>query len=188
MTAVEVLRLFIERAEELRKSTFIQSGFVSHLHAERSGTAPASTTISEPDEDDLRSFLLTYRQFISNDDPIYIHKVFNLCYTHITDSKGKALLVNARKGWKALETGGVLRLVEKGKGVPPTEIQDLWINGYYFHPNDQTKRKRLNDLSSGFQEAFRYNFLAYVDEATRIIIYVADQLTYAFKVGTVKMT
>jgi len=185
VTAVEVLRLFIERAEELRTSTFIQSGFVPHLHAGRSGTVPAETTISEPDEDDFRSFLLTYRQFISNDEPIYIYKAFKLCHTHITDPKGRMLLANARKEWRTLEEGDMLRLVEKGKEISPTETQDLWINGYYFH-NDQDKRKRLNALSDGFQKAFRYQFLAYVYEATRIILYVADQLTYAFKVGAVK--
>jgi len=185
VTSIDVLRLFIERAGNLRTSTFIQSAFVPHLQTKKSGTAPVSTTIAEPDEDALRSFLMTYRQFISNDEPIYIYKVFKLCYTHITDSKGRALLADARKEWKALEAGGMLQLVQNGRAIPSKEIQDLWINGYYFH-NDQAKKKQLNTLSRGCQEEARYQFLAHVYEATRVILYVADQLTYAFKVGAVK--
>ena len=187
MTAVDALRLFIERAEELRDSAFIRSGFVPRLRARRDGAAPASTVIEEPDEDDLRSFLLTYRQFISNDEPIYVYKIFKLCRTHITDSKGRAVFADARKEWKAIETGGVLRLVKNGQVIHPTETQDLWINGYYFH-NDEEKRKRLNELSNGFQEPFRHHFLAHIYEATRIILFVADQLAYALRIGAVKTT
>jgi hypothetical protein len=185
VTDFEVLKLFVKRAEELRTSTFIQKGFVPSLQVERSGTAPANTIISEPDENDFRSFLLTYRQFISNKEPIYIYKVFKLCGKHITDPTGRRLFASARGKWKALERGGTLQLVENGRKIPSTEIQDLWINGYYFH-NDPDKSRRLNTLSNGFQKAFRYQFLAHVYEATRVILYVADQLTYAFKVGAVK--
>jgi len=187
MAAVDTFKLFIERSEELRDSAFIQSGFVPELHARRDGAAPASTVIAEPDEDDLRSFLLTYRQFISNDEPIYIYKIFNLCWTHITDSKSKEVFADARKGWKAAEKGGVLQLVENDRVIHPTETQDLWINGYYFH-NDEQKRKRLHDLSNGFQEAFRHHFLEHIYEATRIILFVADQLEYAIRIGAVRTT
>lgn len=185
MTDIEVLKLFVKRAEELRRSTFIQSEFVPFQHVERSGSEPAKTTISEPDEDAFRSFLLTYRQFISNKEPIYIYKVFRLCGKHISDPMGKESFANARKEWRKLEGGGNLRLVENGREIPPTEIQDLWINGYYFH-NNPDKRKRLATLSGGFQKTLRFQFLVHVYEATRIILYVADQLTYAFKVGAVK--
>ena len=185
MTDIEVLKLFVKRAAELRTSTFIQGEFVPFQHVERRGSEPAKTTISEPDEDVFRSFLLTYRQFISNKEPIYIYKVFKLCGKHISDPMGKESFANARKEWRKLEDGGNLRLVENGREILPTKIQDLWINGYYFH-NNSAKRKQLNALSNGFQEAFRYQFLAHMYEATRIILYVADQLTYAFKVGAVR--
>jgi gamma-glutamylcyclotransferase (GGCT)/AIG2-like uncharacterized protein YtfP len=185
MEAVDAFRLFIERAEELRDSAFIQSGFVPALHARRDGTAPAVIDISEPDEDDLRSFLLTYRQFISNDEPIFVYMILKLCWTHIIDPNGKTAFANARKAWKALETGGVLQIVRNGCSVYPQETQDLWINGYYFH-NDEQKRNRLDELSSGFQETIRHHFLEHVYEATKIILFVANQLENAFRVGAVK--
>lgn len=187
MTPVEKLELFVKRAEELGKSTFLQSDFVPHLQAERTGTEPASTNLSEPDEDVLRSFLMAYRPFISDRDPVFISMIFNLCYQHITDSKDRALIVEMQAAWKALQKGerSGLQLVEKGKQLLPAETQDLWINGYYFHPNHQEKSKRLSELSEGFQEAFRYQFLEHVYESARIILFVANQATHALSIGAV---
>ncbi|OQX02664.1 MAG: hypothetical protein BWK80_57430, partial [Desulfobacteraceae bacterium IS3] len=55
--------------------------------------------IQEPDEDDLRSFLLTFRHFFSQDEPIFLSKILNLCYQHITDNFIKNELIEIRKLW-----------------------------------------------------------------------------------------
>ena len=112
-----------------------------------------------------------------------MNKIYNLCHTHITNPEGRSFLAKARGDWNKLQKSNLLRLVYKGEEVPPAEVQDLWINGY-FH-NDEAKKARLEQLSNGFQDIFRHRFLAFITEATRHIFYVAGQLKHAFTSGTI---
>ena len=185
MTGIDQLLLFIKRAEELCATHLMQTGLkpdMSISHSQKDGT---TYQLNEPDEDDLRSFLLTYRQFISPNEPVFINKIYNLCQTHVTNPDGRAFLAKARKHWNDLQKNNNLRLVYMGEALAPSEIQDLWINGYYFH-NDTAKKARLEKLSNGFQIIFRHQFLAFVTEAARHILYVAGQLKYAFESGEIK--
>lgn len=95
--------------------------------------AGMSIGCSQPDEDDLRSFLTIFRKFISQESPIYIYKIFNLCQQHIMDDNIKHDLAEARRGWGNQLKYGFMKLTFNGKDLAPEFLNDLWINAVYFH-------------------------------------------------------
>ena len=100
----------------------------------------------EPDEEDLRSFLMDFRMFISEKEPIFIPRIRSLIEQGL-DASSPLLpaLRKSKKLWSQQYKSGLLRLELNGKHYSPEEILDLWINGYYFH-NDRAKRMVLEGL------------------------------------------
>ena len=60
----------------------------------------------------------------------------------------------------------------------PEYVLDLWINGVYFH-NDEEKRRTLDGLIPEARTLARYAFLDLIVEGVRHIFYVAHLIQYA---------
>ena len=54
----------------------------------------------EPDEEDLRSYLMTFRKFISKEEPVFISYIHGLCHKHFTSDEPKGHIRNCQDGWK----------------------------------------------------------------------------------------
>ena len=68
-----------------------------------------SVRLNFPDENDLRSFLLTFRQFIAPKEPIHVNKICNICFRALeTNNNLRTYLIEARERWRQAlgETGG----------------------------------------------------------------------------------
>ena len=86
-----------------------------------------------------------FGQFISNNEPVFLYKIYNLCQKHLINDKLKEYLIKSREAWKQAQksTGIILKYNERE--LTPEYITDLWINGYYFH-SDINKLHILNHL------------------------------------------
>jgi hypothetical protein len=121
-----------------------------------------------PNEDALRSYLMAFRKFISNDEPPFIRSIHNLCYTHITSDELKGHICNCQAGWKERVLQSGIKLNIDGRDILPEYIADLWINGHYFHDDLQKEEelRRYVPLNILF---VHQQFLDFVVEATRVI-------------------
>jgi hypothetical protein len=97
------LELFRDRAEELRHTRLLQSGFTPGvtIHGRRleEGEGPweLSFVPREPDADDLCSCVTIFRPFILQDEPVYLFSIYNLCHQHLTHKQFKTYLAKSRE-------------------------------------------------------------------------------------------
>lgn len=181
----ESLELFVQRAEELLNSRLILNGFGTSLSFGMDRVKGLTFSSKQPDEELLRSFLLTFRRFISENETVFLFKIFNLCQRHLNSDRLKNYLIEARQNWSQQvhsgRTGGVNYKLN-GIQISPETITDLWINGYYFHDSPD-KLRDLEKLLSDNRVLVRHIFLDHLVEAVRFISYTRFIVTVAFREG-----
>lgn len=146
---------------------------------------PDERTVGQPDEDELRSFLLSFRKFTAKSEPVYIPYIHNVCQRCFTNPEHKEWIRLNQEYWRdeVLRTT-FIQLVINNRPVHPEEVADLWINGYYFH-DDHEKSARLQALvSTGL--FVRAQFLDYLIEATNVIIWTAKTIEAALNDGAIQ--
>jgi len=133
------LELFIKRTEELLNLRYVNNGMGSKINLKWNAEDMKMTNeIEEPDKEELRSFLLLFRQFISNDEPIFINRIFNDCEKCLIDDSIKKEVRELRNIWeKIFRKLSPLVIVIDGKRLTSEYVLDLWINGDYFHNDPQ---------------------------------------------------
>lgn len=139
----------------------------------------------EPDEEDLRSYLLTFRRFISQGEAVYIDSIHNRCETDLTSGILRGYIRDCRRGWKENVLHNGIKLTVNGSEINPAHIADLWINGHYFH-DDQEKAAELRRYLPPAILFVRHEFLNFVVEATRVIGGTGYTLKMALRDGTIK--
>ena len=172
MDPEQQLDLFMQRINELRSRPLykISGGLGGSFNISREGEGPPQVSIQLrfPDEEDLRSFLLIFRQFISRKEPVFVGKIYTLCYCALESDD---LLRDRFAAWYGTWQQTAKEIAEgiqfKGPTISPVELADLWIDGYYFH-NDADKYERLEGLYGDLMYA-KANFLTYLTHATREI-------------------
>ncbi len=186
MNAIEQLKLFKARSEELRNTRLIRNGFNPAISIQWNNMQGLRFNSREPDEDDLRSFLITFRQFISAQEPVFLYSIYKLCQLHLISDELKGCLIKSREAWKKVQRNTGIKLTINGLELTPEYVTDLWINGYYFH-NDSKKMFELKRLLPHESMLVRNHFLNFLVEATRQILYVSNIITIALKEGLLKI-
>ncbi len=139
----------------------------------------------QPDETELRAFLLTFRQFISKKEPIFIYRIYNLCQKSLVNDKFKEHLIKSRSIWEHAQKSCGINLIFNGQKISPEFAVDLWVNGYYFH-SDEKKLKTLRDMLLPGRMLSRFQFLSFIQDATRQILYLDNIIKISFKEGYFK--
>jgi len=181
----ERLEQFAQRAFELAERRLVRQGMQSSLTISWDAASQLlRQNLNQPDEEDLRSFLLLFRHFVSDKEPVFINRVFNDCLRFVTSSDLKEQIKKAQDEWKALlYKVGAFRLVIDNKNIIGEYALDLWINGYYFH-NDADKAAELRRyLSSQGLGLVRIQFLAVLAGLTQIILYTGSVVNYVLREG-----
>ncbi len=144
------LELFVSRSKELQELRLVKQGIkASYEFSWNAADGKFVYTSDEPDEEDFRSFLLLFRQFISNNEPINTNKVFNDCELNLSDAKIIDEIRKLRAEWnRQFRTMSDFEIVIDGKSLTSEYVLDLWINGFYFH-NDANKSEKLDELTKG---------------------------------------
>jgi hypothetical protein len=145
------LELFIKRVNELNQRPIIQQGNLHNLrlrtHIDQSGWSYELNDVDgKPiDEEAFRSLLLDLRQFISNNEPIFLSKVFKICDRYLTDNAPRERFERAWRFWKNYLQGKThlpADIVDNDELLTSPMILDMWINCHYFH-NDPEHIERL---------------------------------------------
>lgn len=176
---------FCEAVQELKGTNTMKKGLSSNMTIKFDGSEVRFET-EWPEEDDLRSFLLTFRQFVMPREDLFLDHIFNTCYQKLIDIKMKERLAEARKAWKKInKRSGLVILTHKGKTFTPREVVNLWLSGSYFH-KDEEKRAVLKELPYSQLMMFKHQFMLFLLQATRIICHVEKNVEMALNNGLLR--
>ena len=171
--------LFRDRSEELRHTRILQSGFnpgvTMHGRCLDGVEGPWELSFEsyEPDADDLRSCVTVFRPFILQDEPVHLFSIYNLCHQHLTHEQFKTSLAKSREVFarECKSSGVILKLNEQE--MTPERVSDLWINGYYFHI-DEEQVLFLRSLPPVEQMLVKNQFLFFLVGAITQVLYVGN--------------
>jgi hypothetical protein len=175
MDPANSFRKFVERVDELSSLRVVQSGMRWSLNITyETATGVMRQRIDGPDEEDLRSLLLTFRHFISEDEPVFVARVLNECIAALTDSEVRQMVEEARTVWHRLIKSGPLDLSIDGVRYTPERCLDYWLNGHYFH-SDEEKATTLETLSRNRDDVLvRWQFLDCLASLTGLILWLGN--------------
>jgi hypothetical protein len=181
----EQLQLFIARAAELEETRLGAGNFHVGITIEAGVDRPFRLIPRFPPEEDLRSFLLTFRHFVSEREPVFLPKIHNLCHLKIdSESHRKGAAALRAKLTDALR-GSEIVLVYNGKELTPEAALNLFIAGSYFH-SDPKERSFLESLAPHESTLIKHRFLDLLIPATEVIFHTRDLLVDAFEKGLVR--
>src|SRR5689334_6969696 len=99
---------FSHRVEELRQTRFIRSKYSPRFSIQWTQAEGMRYELAEPDEEDLRSLLLTFRQFVPPNEPVFLSCLYNLLYAALSSDQLRGFLLLSRDGWRGvLKTNGI---------------------------------------------------------------------------------
>jgi hypothetical protein len=180
--ANEQIELFLHWASQLQNTRLLQNMGEHSFSLNFDQAKGLQFKTTTPNEEDLRSFLMVIRRFISNDEPTYFFKLYKLCIARINSDELRKGLMEARNSWQAGLKSDGFGFNYNGHEYTPEEITDLWINGYYFH-NDSDKLRLLKSLQPLESVLMRFKFITHLLDATRAILYVRHVMMYAIREG-----
>lgn len=169
ISATQRIELFLERWRDIEQRRVIRESKLKSLNFRVSYTpAGVSYELPDIDEEDWRSFLMTFRQFVLRDEPVFVNKIFDLCYLAIEEGKQKDFLIAMRKEWKrTMKYGGPTSLIDGSKELSTDDIIRVGLYTGYFH-ND---KERIQLLKSWGEHApmILGEFTFIVQQLTHII-------------------
>ncbi len=175
------LQMFVERVQELVDTRMMRDRQLHNYNPRIKWDIEAGVSVEaqEPDEDDLRSFLLTFRHFVSQDEPVYLYNVFITANKRLKAAyEGKRnFLSKAREEWQKAEKGLEAFIVDR-EHLKADYVLDLYINGRYFH-NDPDHADKLKELEKYPIRLDKMRFLLSLQDFTHIIIQVGNFVGYA---------
>ena len=174
------LQLFSSRVKELRDLRLVRAGMEVRFSIHWDYISRfLRYQMPKVDEDDLRSFLLLFRQFVSKGEPIFIDRIFNDCDRYLIDDHLKEQVRKARVEWRrTFNQMGPISMKINDKELTGAYVLDLYINGHYFH-NDTEKAAELRRLLGDFIPLLRAKFLEVLSGLTQIILYMGIVVSQA---------
>ena len=184
LSTYERLELFSCRVAQLGEMRLVRRGINSQFTIRWDTVSQRlSYHALEPDEEDLRSFLLLFRQFISKKEPVFINRIFSDCLRFLGSDELKDELNKAKGEWKRVLTGMAgFKMVVDSQNLTPEYVLDLWINGEYFH-NDPEKARELRRLMTDQIPLVRIQLLSALPSLTQVILYIGNVVTYSLMEG-----
>jgi hypothetical protein len=177
----EKLELFIRKFNELQNTRLAKTGF-RFEHRVQYTPETVKSDLKQPDEADLRDYLMTFRQFISENEDVFLNRIFNICHQRLTSDEIKQHLAQAREAFEREKQHNGILFQMDGRQFTPLQITDLYLNSMYFH-NDLESQQQLDSMAPFVADFPRSYFLNFVINVTRVILYVGNVITHAFQEG-----
>lgn len=155
----EKLDLFHKRIKRLKlNSDFFVSSRVDIKYDKVKGV---HNVFKGPDIKTVKAFLLDFRPFILNDEPVNFDFISNMVYQLAPDTITKINIAKAKKTWSSLlerkkgNPVGGLRLQIDGQKLVSQANMDMWLNAEFFHL-DYGKRDLIGRISGNPMEQISY--------------------------------
>jgi len=106
----EKLELFLALVTELETTDLAKKG-LGYTHTLKGSRSDGlRQELEQPDENDLRSFLITFRKFISDNSDVYLQGIHDICYRRLTREDYRDDLGKMNERWRKHFTKGWMRL------------------------------------------------------------------------------
>ena len=188
-TAHERLELFVRRVDELYDRRLVRQGMKAEFTINWSAASQVMThQLTQPDEEDLRSFMLEFRQFISEKEPIFVSKIFNDMLRFLQSDTLKGEIAKAKDAWKdSFHKMGAIAVVIDNKDLTAEYLLDLWINGYFFHNDLEQEAELRRYIATKDILLVRMQLLAVLPGLTQIIGFMGAVAKYALREGFIQI-
>jgi hypothetical protein len=182
-TPEEIIDRFLERVEEFESTRLLRNGFSVSFKISWDEDKGLSAEVTPVDDDDLRSFLAVFRHFVSDNEPMFLYKVFNTCQQYLNNDALKTELIEIRKLWgNALKKNGI-ELAIDGSEYTPEDLMRTWLNGWSHH-NDDEFRNLVKEAPSKIQATIVKGYmLDALVEASKVITVTGEAVSAARKNG-----
>jgi hypothetical protein len=115
----------VARVDELGQTTLIKAnGLVNEWSFSFASKGPSIFRSLQPNEDLLRSYLLSFRRFISKDEPVFVAYVHGLCHRHFTTDELKTRIRECQDGWRQTIAQAGFKIELYGKHFTSEHIAD----------------------------------------------------------------
>lgn len=148
-----------------------QTGFGVEVKFKFDPATGMSMRWNEPDAEQLDSFLIRFRPFVSQGEDVYLQNIHNLCFRAAKADELKRELQFAREHYSKVLKGLVVKIQFNGTAITPEHLSDLWINGIYFH-NDEKKRAELEAMHPALRSLARTEFLSLLVDGARQVMFL----------------
>lgn len=161
----KTIDLYIRTVEELANASFTRSEVFKscqiHFEAKRTTNGfPLDITLTEPDPDSFRSYLMIMRQFTSDKEPTNFYRVSRLIMKGDFSDELKATTKNIRASFLKAFDVPVFPVTINSRSITAKLVRNLYFNSFYFH-RDSEKIAALESLrGSPAEPILRYIFLA----------------------------
>jgi hypothetical protein len=180
----KTVELFLECIRELKERPFILDGLHNlHFHIDiEPATGKITCIFDEGDQEQFRSFLVTFRKFILNDEPANIDHILNICLKSLRPEQTelREILRQFKTIWKYQYRSGTIRITSGGVNLSPQHVLDLWLNGQYFHNGDIGKTERLKELLNKDLPTVKLQLIWSLPILTETILTVGGTISKAF--------
>lgn len=181
---IEDVHRFLFEADRLRQEPLTNGAFNVGLTIQFEQMKGLSFQLQHPEERDLRSLLLQLRRFVAQGDPTNLGHVHNVAFRAISSDTLRGYLAHARKAWRDSIGHGGIRFMFDDQNWTPEYVADLWIDGWYFHANDE-KLATLQRLAPPAEMLSKFMFLDLVSNTAKQVMYVSVVLRHALSEGLV---
>ena len=177
----EQLTIVVRRADELSATSCLQHANQWGFTFEYKQALGIRFAVTGPNPEELDVLLRRLRPFLLAKEPTYLYSVHNLCQQAVRSDELRGYLIGARSEWTRFQRTGPIALNLNGRSYTPERVTDLFINGWYFHSDNEEKVAELAQLTAGAGPISRHIFFDYLLEATRQATYVGAVVREALR-------
>lgn len=148
------IEMFKKKADLLFQCELLKSGnnaISAHIEAEKG--KPILFQVALPNEDALKSLILSFRPFYANNEPSNFKKVMNILKRYCRDKEVHETIETYVHDWDHSLLDGAMKITDKKGPITASRLFDLWFNGHYFH-SDEDKDLELNSIKSVITEGY----------------------------------
>ena len=144
----EEFKIFLDVVDELTSRRFMPDGltdFKFKIYTDNQ-SGKIITKIDYGDEEDFRSFLMTFRKFILKNEPANVDYILNRSIQLIKKDEFPEVYEDLNKmksGWRHIYRTGIIKIKNKYiDKISPEYVLSLYCS-YYFHHDNKEKRDEL---------------------------------------------
>ncbi|MDD4938127.1 MAG: hypothetical protein PHX34_03925 [Candidatus Shapirobacteria bacterium] len=172
---IKKLKLFHKRILQLKEN----DGFLINTRVNLKSSKENGSTAEYvgPDKKTVKAFLVDFRPFVLNDEPVNFDHISNIIIKSISSGSIKEETLKTKKVWNEIldrkdnsPTRGMSLQID-GKTLLSNKNLDLWLNANFFH-TDEKKQELLTYINNNpLGQISYFLFISLVQDLTQLLFW-----------------
>lgn len=172
---IKILKLFHKRILQLKENDgFLINTRVNLKYSKENGSMAEYVG---PDKKTVKAFLVDFRPFVLNDEPVNFDHISNIIIKSISSGSIKEETLKTKKVWNEIldrkensPTRGMSLQID-GKTLLSNKNLDLWLNANFFH-TDEKKQELLTYINNNpLGQISYFLFISLVQDLTQLLFW-----------------